>query len=457
KMATKESSRYILPSPIATTLICSDCCGYLSCGPITMKKDKYFCGRCSTKNNIEGVPQPIFEAAMAKFTFPCKYYKEGCTTTVLFNHAQKHQSKCLYRMIICPGQGCSEVIMTSKLYDHFQRHHTNSIIDDDYFVLNLNCNEQQNVLMYESDCIVIVRYCYSRATKSLRLGITPCNEKIRLANKYKLKISNGTDMDNNISLGPKLCHSHDSYNSETGKFDEINIGSYLTILNNPKTMFIKISLIYSENNDVTTTNATDELNDNIEEEATKTLQNYDVTHNYNYNIQSPIVPCQWKGCLQKGKQEEILKHQEECNFKLHICPFLENCNEGLFKFNSFFFNHLETHGQYCTNPNKIEILLYNPNILYSKDKVNHYFINLNQNIVRITCTIETSGNWTLVCASSIDVKINVYFSHDHCRMSIKAKEETKVQFAEYRKCELFLSDCFVEYPRLKAVLKIEAC
>ncbi|KAK4873879.1 hypothetical protein RN001_013239 [Aquatica leii] len=420
KMESEESPKYILPDKIATKLICSYCKGHLSCGPIRIQKGMYACGRCITNRQDEAILPQIFEDFLANFTFPCKYRKDGCNKTVLFNDTQKHEAKCSYRMIPCPELNCTATILTSNLYKHFQKHHVNRIIENCELKLDLNKSDEKNLLICESGIIIVIKYCYSQATKSLQLTIAPVNEKFRTVDKYKLQVCNENDVENNISFSQKLCHLYNYQHLETGEYDNINLSDYLSILNDPKVVIIKILLLYS-NNISTETLIADKidkvapLNDVVEETARNILQKYTVDRNtpsysyYNYppvnKIKDSRFPCQWKGCNQSDDKQTILKHQEECKFKLHICPFIDNCEQGLYKFNSSFLSHLETHGQHCPNPNEIVILLYNPTAPYPTEKVCNYFTILNRAVVRITCTMETSGDWKLVCSSSIGIKV----------------------------------------------------
>ncbi|KAK4873612.1 hypothetical protein RN001_012972 [Aquatica leii] len=465
EITMEPTPKYILPDEIAKKMICSYCHGYLSCGPIKMQKGSHVCGRCNIKGEDEGILPHIFEIFMANFTFPCKHYKEGCTKTVLFNDTQKHESKCSHRIIICPELICTDEILIMNLYDHFRKHHLSSIIENCQLKLDLNENCEQNLLIYESDCAVVIKYRYSQATKSLQLSVAPVNEKVGTVDKYKLQICNGDDVDNNINLSLKLCHLYNYKHLEAGEFENVNLNDYLGILNYPKVVIIKIFFKYSNSISVTTetliASKTDEiaaLDDLDEENASEKLQK--IRHSmYGYkdnNDSNTVVPCQWKDCKKSDEKKKILKHQDECEFKLYICPFLEDCEEGLYKFNSFF-NHLTTHGQYCSNPNKISILLYNPNTLYRKEKVYNYFTILNRDVVRITCTIGASGDWRFVCSSSVNIKVNVYFSHKHCRLIFKEEEKSNQKCVEYQKYQMPFSGCFVDYPRLNAVLKIETC
>ncbi|KAK4873875.1 hypothetical protein RN001_013235 [Aquatica leii] len=322
-MAAEKSPKYILPVELAEKLICSYCHEYLSCGPIKMQKEKYICGRCTAKGDAEVVLPHIFEIILANSIFPCKYYKEGCKKTIQFNDFQKHESNCFHRKIPCPELNCTQAVLLFNLLDHFKEHHLSGIIENDQFKLDLDENNKQNLLKYESDCIIVIKYHYSRATKTLQLSVALVNEKPRTVAKYKLQICNGNDLDTNINLSQKLCHLYNNQRLEKEEFDDININDCLSVLKNPKIVIIKIFLVYSNNIfQSTKTLFTDQTEEDaqlervMEENAIETLQNL-ITNQNNYFV----VPCQWKGCKQLGEEQEILEHQNECEFKLYLCPY----------------------------------------------------------------------------------------------------------------------------------------
>ncbi|KAF5285363.1 hypothetical protein FQR65_LT13253 [Abscondita terminalis] len=471
----EKPSNYILPVDIVEKLKCYYCQGYLSCGPIKMENNQYICGRCTAKNNKQVALQPLFEESMVKFIFPCMYDKEGCLQRMLFNCTQDHETTCMFRTIRCPALTCTNTITASKLYQHFGKDHSDCIMKNNQIKLNLSHSHNQNLLMNESDSIVVAKYCFDAETKVLQFSIVPFVEKGRHIDKYKLHITSGIEADNSISLSSKPCHKHDSSVMLAGQYDEYNVENYTSILNSPSFLIVKILLLFGGNDSLCEGTGKDVLapegvlDDEFESRILDTvvaitcknckflLCKCNSINYYRGQLGQPDrndIPCKWKGCKETLSKHNMLSHVENCKYKLHICPFLEECEQGLFKLTSFFLNHLETHAQRCLNSNKIIIPLFNENIHYSKLKVQKYFTVLNDNIVRLNCTIYPDRKWELTCDSFVDIKVNAYVTHEHCRFIQKLNEGSGKSVTYKSSSFTYHNECFSQFHRLKAVLNI---
>ncbi|KAF5270182.1 hypothetical protein FQR65_LT05662 [Abscondita terminalis] len=395
RMDIEQVTNYVLPLDVATKLRCSACKRYLSCGPIRMKDDKYICGRCKTKQG-EIHKQSLFENVMAQFKFPCNFDKKGCSQQISFNDVEEHERECIFRKISCPISHCAYRNNSYKLYQHFTTGHPECLIDNNQIVLDLSTSQNQVFLMYENDVIIIVKYRFSAETRSLQFCVYPIFEKGTRFAKYKLQIIEASDFDGSITFTSKPWHK---------EFLDYSTESFASIFNNPKMVYIKIFLLFSDNAfEYETDEAASvvKINADLENKAELSVmeQICQLCHEFTVICQcdlhafSNIIPCQWKGCSEEGDRTTMLTHNDECKFKLQICPFLEDCEEGLFKFDSRFISHLETHAQLLPDHKNILIPLYHSNIYCTKEKTFMYFTVIDNVIVKIVCTFHQGmGNF----------------------------------------------------------------
>ncbi|KAF5289094.1 hypothetical protein FQR65_LT11916 [Abscondita terminalis] len=443
-MELKQQSKYVLPIEVAEKLRCHFCGGYLSCGPLKMLENNlmYVCGLCEIDNGLKYALQPMMEIAMAEFLFPCKFNKEGCLEQIRFNCTQEHEEGCKYRSISCPALDCASNITRSRLYEHFQIYHPSCVRKDDAIELNLLKTERCNLLLNADDCMVFVKYSYESDTRHLRLSVHPVfKERVEM---YELKITNAIDSNYFVNSPEKLCQSQLFSNEEC---DDYNLDEYVPHLNGPLFVILQIYLGYTAHASIG------------DESPEIGIQSTCVTCGEavifcSHESRGSDIPCLWRGCKEYGTKKKMIRHDKVCKFKMFNCPFEETLPK-LFKWGDPIVNHLKTHAEYFTDPEKICIPFYNKGS--NKSLIKRYFTFVDNYIVRLEFTKpnldKRKCTWILECSSPTEITVDMYFIHEHCRLTQRISQDGKLITFTHDK--LKLSPCFEKYPPSTALLKIK--
>lgn len=131
---------YSFAAPDATIelLKCSLCEGYLSVAPIAVISDdgtQYKCGRCSSIKTGICSRATIYEHLAQFMTFPC-IYKE-CTKKIPYSDVKDHEKVCEYRTVMCPRSGCTDIVRTKKVGEHFKEKHADVYHTNNFSIKNV--------------------------------------------------------------------------------------------------------------------------------------------------------------------------------------------------------------------------------------------------------------------------------------------------------------------------------
>lgn len=136
-------------------LVCFNCQNYLSYFPIYSDvNQKSICGRCQQFDTQNFYHNEIYEQSMEAFEFPCTYSKNGCKESCLLpKDIPKHEDVCEFRQMQCPANNdstnavCDWKGLTCDIYEHFEEHHPQFILQDGKFEADFVSN-YKGVFLY---------------------------------------------------------------------------------------------------------------------------------------------------------------------------------------------------------------------------------------------------------------------------------------------------------------------
>jgi len=84
------------------------------------------CGTCRARFSMPPARQRALEEIVARFELPCEH---GCGFVGRASTLHEHQPVCLRAPITCPDLGCSRLVQTCQLAQHFLECHLDSFCD----------------------------------------------------------------------------------------------------------------------------------------------------------------------------------------------------------------------------------------------------------------------------------------------------------------------------------------
>lgn len=228
-----------LTKEVLEILKCVECGNYLSCSPIILLQDgTNVCGNCYSikedQNNCLGVRNLIYENAAKHALFPCAYKKEGCRKVLPLDEITQHELGCRLRIYLCPTTSIpteNDCTWTGQLYElkkHYEKHHSQLLLDANPFQIHLNISEQLGkvflVELWRSLFIIQVQCSpkINRIVYCVRFFGTPY-----YCDLFEYIIDTGTEME---SIRNKCdVESTKTFSFETGKHVDIEILKLNTI------------------------------------------------------------------------------------------------------------------------------------------------------------------------------------------------------------------------------------
>lgn len=151
-----------VPISVLNKLLCDNCDGYLSRGPVLLLDDgKSVCGRCLEPEEGVATRNTPYEEVAKLLTFPCKYAEYGCQDKVPFEENKLHEEACEYRAYLCPiaeSGKCDWTGLRASLLGHCKAEHPNNVIHNSHkFTHNISKASLQNFLLAAFNVLFLVQ------------------------------------------------------------------------------------------------------------------------------------------------------------------------------------------------------------------------------------------------------------------------------------------------------------
>lgn len=128
-----------VPDTVLAKLICDNCEGHLSRGPVLMLDNgKNRCGRC-IKPKQGGQRNIVYEELASLLLFPCRYKEHGCQKMVKFTENQLHEESCAYRPFVWPiaeSGKCEWSGIRDRLLEHSKTNHPKNVVQNPFKMLH---------------------------------------------------------------------------------------------------------------------------------------------------------------------------------------------------------------------------------------------------------------------------------------------------------------------------------
>lgn len=114
------------------SLLCTICKGLLVSPKSCVNCENLFCLKCKENQLNNDIPCKCSEKkyskahkfiveSLNKLIIQCKYHKNGCTTSILYNQLESHEPECDYSEITCQNEGCDKIMLLLELEEHLNQ------------------------------------------------------------------------------------------------------------------------------------------------------------------------------------------------------------------------------------------------------------------------------------------------------------------------------------------------
>ena len=242
-----------LTQSVLSKLVCSECKGHLSSGPVKVRLDGgSVCGKCITsrKHSIALIDHEAFDEIVSLIAFPCKYQRMGCMENIRFDDIVVHEEQCGFKEHLCPADFllCSWSGTYVQVSQHFREKHPEMLLEKASFELDVSRNSDL-VRLFVADGLQFL----------INTKISPSDDKIwfnvvfvgqRKKNdliKYKIILHTGQVHELQMILRERTCGVFDAKTALNGDYGQsVEIKSLISLLDNPENVICNVCFCVPE-------------------------------------------------------------------------------------------------------------------------------------------------------------------------------------------------------------------
>lgn len=336
-----------VPDTVLPRLLCDNCDGYLSRGPVFMlDTGTNRCGRC-TAPKVGARRNRAYEELATLVTFPCRYVEEGCRAQVTFEKNQEHENACEFRPFVCPiapsGQ-CDWSGIRGNLLQHCQTAHPNNVIQNPHKLTHdITRSSLYNYLMYAFNVLFLVQTKVCITSRKIYHSVRLFGDRTAVS-KYHFTVdieNNGVKLIKPGSVAPQGCLA---LQEDTSLASGIN--GLLEVLGDFKdtvftlTVRSTVDQQETENPSRATSSAVTLVNCTKCKVSIEPTYRDSSKHGLCAVCSRDLRSCRFrnKGCLYTNISSKISKHEEYfCHFnKCFLCNsnFTSSCDEHYIQYHS---------------------------------------------------------------------------------------------------------------------------
>ena len=378
-----------LPHNVLDRLVCCECKGKLSSGPVKVKLDGgSICGKCSLTNTFSApmIEHVAFNELVKVVKFPCKYEYLGCIENIRFDDVVIHENTCSFKSHYCPTDAvtCLWSGTLAQIPEHFRKAHSELILEKPSFVVDHEKDSDDVRLFIAEGLLFLIKSKVSLFEKKVWIKVEYAGvEEVATQLKYKVVLYTGVTDGLQMMLKERSCHPYEHglvLNNDNAI--SVDIKSLLQLLDAPDQVicniyfgipdkvilqkdrqlckivcpnckvFMSPPIYQCENGHVTCFDCTGYKS--ICKMCKKMNVKFARVLDFEVISATNQLPCRWKYCGKFLNYAEIRQHEKNCTHKSYKCPRCTRWYGVLDELDSHFAKVHDTHPIFMTNEMVVE-------------------------------------------------------------------------------------------------------